>query len=46
MIRHVTQVKPNTNETVNRQLLIDIEGILAESQIVAGPEGGTQDPEE
>ena len=45
MIRHVTQVKPNTNETVNRQLLIDIEGILAESQIVAGPEGGTQDLE-
>ena len=40
MIRHVTQVKPNVNETAIRGLVIDIEGILAKSQIVAGPEGG------
>ena len=40
MIRHVTQVKPYANETVNRQLVIDIEDILAQSQFVAAPEGG------
>ena len=28
------------NETAIRRLVIDIEGILAKSQIVAGPEGG------